>query len=99
MTTYDNSNSGALFKNDRKRPDEVVKKHDGTEWTRKDPDYTGKAELAGVAYYVDAWINEVKTQPGRKYLKLKFKPVAAPAATATKPAPTQDFVDDADIPF
>lgn len=85
--TYDNSNSGALFKNDRKRPD------------FQDPDYTGKAELAGVAYYVDAWVNEVKTQPGRKFLKLKFKPKAAPAATATKPAPTQDFVDDSDIPF
>jgi len=85
--TYDNSNSGALFKNDRKRPD------------RQDPDYTGTAELGGVAYYVDAWVNEVKTQPGRKFLKLKFKPKAAPAATATKPAPTQDFVDDSDIPF
>ena len=87
MTTYNNDNSGALFKNDKKR--------DG----RQDPDYTGKAELAGVAYYVDAWINEVKTQPGRKFLKLKFKPKAAPAVTATKPAPAQDFVDDADIPF
>ena len=85
--TYDNSNSGALFKNDKKRPD------------RQDPDYTGKAELAGVVYYVDAWINEVKTQPGRKYLKLKFKPVATPAVPANKPAPAQDFVDDADIPF
>ena len=85
--TYDNSNSGALFKNDRKRPD------------RQDPDYTGKAELAGVAYYVDAWVNEIKDKPGRKFLKLKFKPVAAPAVTSTKSAPTQDFVDDSDIPF
>ena len=87
MTTYNNDNSGALFKNDRKRPD------------RQDPDYTGTAELAGVAYYVDAWVNDVKTQPGRKFLKLKFKPKAAPAVTATKPAATQDFVDDSDIPF
>ena len=85
--TYDNSNSGALFKNDRKRPD------------RQDPDYTGTAELAGVAYFVDAWVNEVKTQPGRKFLKLKFKPVAAPTAAAQKAAPAQDFVDDNDIPF
>ena len=44
-------------------------------------------------------MNDVKTQPGRKFLKLKFKPKAAPAVTATKPAPAQDFVDDADIPF
>lgn len=85
--TYDNSNSGALFKNDRKRPD------------RQDPDYTGKAEIAGSQYYVDGWINEVKDQPGRKYLKLKYKPVApkaaapAPAAASTEP----EFNDD--IPF
>jgi hypothetical protein len=87
MTTYNNDNSGALFKNDKKRPD------------RQDPDYTGTAELAGVAYYVDAWVNDVKTQPGRKFLKLKFKPKAAPAVPAPKPAPAPDFVDDADIPF
>lgn len=86
MTTYDNSNSGALFKNERKRPD------------RQDPDYTGKAELAGVPYYVDAWVNEVKTQPGRKFLKLKFKPVAPATAAKPAPAPTQPDFDD-DIPF
>lgn len=85
--TYDNSNSGALFKNDRKRPD------------RQDPDYTGKAEIAGSQYYVDAWINEVKDQPGRKYLKLKFKPIAPKAvASAPSTASTEPDLND-DIPF
>lgn len=85
--TYDNSNSGALFKNDKKR--------DG----RQDPDYTGKAELAGEAYYVDAWVNEVKTQPGRKYLKLKFKPIAPKAVAPTPAAMTNQPDFDDDIPF
>lgn len=84
--TYNNSNSGALFKNERKRPD------------RQDPDYTGTAELGGVAYYVDAWVNDIKDKPGRKFLKLKFKAKDQPAAAKPQAAP-EAFVDDSDIPF
>ena len=43
MTQYDNNNSGALFKNDKK----TLEKH---------PDYRGEAEVNGQKYYVSpAW--------------------------------------------
>jgi len=79
-------NSGALFKNDRKREG------------KKDADYRGTALIAGVEYYVDAWVNESKD--GRKYLGVKYKPKgeSAPApAPAAAPQADPDFNDD--IPF
>lgn len=59
---YDNNNSGALFKNDRKREG------------KKDPDYTGSVEVDGVGYWIDAWIKN-KDTPGKKtLLSLSFRP-------------------------
>lgn len=56
MSDYDNSNSGALFKNDRKeRPNQ--------------PDYTGGwTDSEGREYRLSAWIKESKT--GKKFFSL-----------------------------
>lgn len=57
---YDNTNRGVLFNNsDRKR--------DG----KRDPDYTGKLDVGGTEYFLDAWINASKD--GKKYMSLKVK--------------------------
>lgn len=57
MSNYDNTNSGALFKNDRKE-------------SEKHPDYKGSINVDGVEYWVSSWINESKS--GKKYLSLKL---------------------------
>ena len=54
--SYDNTNSGALFKNDRKETD-------------KHPDYKGSINVDGVEYWISAWLNE--SSAGKKYMGLK----------------------------
>lgn len=56
---YDNSNSGVLFKNDRKEQP-------------NHPDYKGNAEVDGAEYWLSAWIKEDKN--GKKYMSLAFSP-------------------------
>ena len=86
---YDNTNSGALFKNDDKREG------------KKDPDYKGSVNVEGTDYWVSSWINTSKS--GQKYmsLKLKAKEPRADAAPAADKAAPQAFVDDdlSDLPF
>jgi hypothetical protein len=78
-------NSGAIFKNERKRPE------------LQDADYTGTALVDQVEYYIDAWINT--SQTGSKYMSLKFKPKNFGAKIkTTQPEPAAvDFNDE--IPF
>lgn len=57
---YDNTNSGALFTNDKK----------GNE---KRPDYTGKINVEGKDFYISAWVKENKT--GGKFLSLSVKQI------------------------
>ncbi len=54
--SYDNTNKGVLFKNDRKQSD-------------KHPDYTGKINVNGTECYLSAWIND--GQKG-KYMSLSI---------------------------
>jgi hypothetical protein len=91
MTTYDNTNRGALWKNDRKTKD-------------TQPGYTGSLNVDGVEYFLDAWVKE--GQKGKFFsVSVKRKeqqPAAAPAARAPAPAPRpssgfDDMSDD--IPF
>lgn len=57
MSDYDNSNSGVLFKNDRKQGD-------------NDPDYTGSwTDADNVEYFLSAWINDGRNG---KYMKVKL---------------------------
>jgi uncharacterized protein (DUF736 family) len=83
---YDNSNSGALFKNDDKREG------------KKDPDYRGQAEVGGVLYWLDAWINESK-KDGRKFMSVKFKEKEQRAEKPQKAAPAAAPEFNDDIPF
>jgi len=45
MAEYDDTNRGVLFKNDRKQTD-------------KHPDYTGKLNVDGQDFFLDAWIKK-----------------------------------------
>jgi len=57
MSDYDNTNRGALFKNDRK----------GSE---KHPDYTGKLNVDGTDRYFAAWIK--KSKSGNAFMSLSL---------------------------
>lgn len=56
---YDNTNSGALFKNDRKQQD-------------NHPDYTGSLNVKGEEFWLSAWLKTSKT--GQKFMSLSVKP-------------------------
>lgn len=96
--SYDNTNTGALFKNDRKED-------------ARHPDYKGSINIEGVEYWVSAWIKPTKADPEKRFMSLSIKPKdqRPPQRTretpnARKPAPPQnggsgfDDMDD-DIPF
>lgn len=55
---YDNTNGGALFKNDDKQGD-------------KSPDYRGTLNVDGVEYWLNAWIKVSKK--GTKFMSLSVK--------------------------
>jgi len=93
--SYDNLNKGTLGKNKRKEKE-------------THPDYSGTAEIAGVKYWISAWLKTAgpsSQNPSEKFFSLAFKPKGnpnpytppqtAPAAEAKKPS---DTVDE-DIPF
>ena len=60
MPEYDNTNTGALFRNDK----------DGNE---KRPDYKGSLDVNGEQFWISAWIRESKND-GRKFMSLKIEP-------------------------
>jgi hypothetical protein len=91
---YDNTNRGALFKNERKEKE-------------TQPDYTGSLNVGGVDYFLDAWLKTAES--GRKFMSVSVKrkekqPEAAPAPAPARPAqraPAKTGFDDMDdsIPF
>lgn len=94
---YDNTNSGALFKNDRKE-------------TANHPDYKGQINVQGVDYWLSAWIKPMKNDPEKRFMSLSVKakeaaPAPTPQRQAAAPRPTprpaaDDFSDlDSDVPF
>jgi hypothetical protein len=90
MTEYDNSNRGALFKNDRKEKE-------------THPDYKGSLNVGGVDYWLSSWIS--KSKAGATYMSLSIQPKEAPAAKAAASgnsatvASGTDFEPDSEIPF
>jgi len=64
---YDNTNAGALFKNDK----------DGNE---KRPDYKGQIVINGTEYWLSAWIRTKKDGSGGKFMSLKAEPKQQPQA-------------------
>ncbi len=83
MTDYDNTNRGALFKNDRKE-------------SENHPDYTGQINVGGVEFWLSAWIKKSKAGKNFMSLSVKLKEERA-APTASKPSAQPEFNDD--IPF
>lgn len=87
MTQYDKTNRGTLFKNNRK----------GSE---KHADYTGKLNVAGVDYWISAWLKDGKIG---KFMSLSVKEqdgngdVAKAKAASAQPRGRSDLDDD--IPF
>lgn len=56
---HDNTNSGALFKNDK-------------EGKESRPDYRGQLNVNGTDYWISAWLKSSKA--GQKYMSLSVKP-------------------------
>jgi hypothetical protein len=86
MTDYDNTNRGALFRNDKASSD-------------KHPTHTGKINVEGRDYYLNAWVKEGKKG---KFFSLSVKPVdeqpgGSPDRFA-KPKGAEVDMDDS-IPF
>jgi uncharacterized protein (DUF736 family) len=87
MSDYDNSDRGALFRNDAKNDNPNA------------PDYKGSINVGGVDYWLSSWLKTSKD--GKKYMSLSVKakdaaPAPAPAKRAPAPAPMDD---DSEIPF
>jgi len=86
MSDFDNTNRGALFKN-----------NDKTEETH--PDYRGRLNVDGVDLWLSAWLKTSKN--GMKYMSLSVKPQNADTAQSKKPAGggarPHDFDDS--VPF
>ena len=86
MTTYDNTNKGALFGNTRKREG------------KKDPDLQGKININGTEYWLSAWFF-IYDKDGEKKRGINLSigeavEDKAPAKSSNK------FADmDDDIPF
>lgn len=78
MTEYDNTNRGALFKND---------KGDNP----KRPDYTGTLDVGGVPHKISGWVRESKK--GDKFLSLAIE-VKEDKPAPEKPAEKQPDLDD-----
>lgn len=86
MTTYDNTNTGVMFKNDLEGKSENF------------PPYGGTINVEGTEYWISAWVKD--GQKG-KFFSFAIKPKEARQESqrpATRqPAPVEDFSDS--IPF
>ena len=83
MSDYDNTNTGALFKNDKKE-------------SNTQPDYKGSVNINGVEFWQSAWIKTSKT--GVKFISQSFKPKdEQKAVKVPEPVAADPFGDD--VPF
>ena len=84
MTTYDNTNTGTLFKNDMEGKSENF------------PPYGGTINVDGTEYWVSAWVKE--GQKG-KFFSLAIKPKEAKQAPKPQSGFRDDEFSDSAIPF
>lgn len=74
--TYDNTNRGALFKNEEKQSD-------------KHADYRGSINVDGKEFWLDAWLK--KSKAGKTYMSLSVKPkMAREQGGSRNPPPPSD---------
>lgn len=92
MAEYDNTNTGALFKNNRRT-------------SPTQPEWNGSSNIEGVEYWINAWVKESK-KDGSKFFSISYRPKDAAAPAPRKmaaPAPRQartamQDLDD-EVPF
>lgn len=83
MSNYDNTNSGVLFKNDKKGND-------------KAPDYKGKVNIDGKEKEIAGWIREGKSG---KFISIKVSEPRQKDATVYDNKPKTVFDNSTDLPF
>jgi uncharacterized protein (DUF736 family) len=82
---YDNSNRGAIFKNDDKQQD-------------NHPDYKGSLNVNGVDLWVSGWL-KTSEKTGKKFMSLSVKPKEdKPVKQASSPKRANVEFDD-NVPF
>ena len=81
---YDNTNRGALFRNNRKEQD-------------SHPDHTGSINIDGKEFYLNAWIKT--SQNGNKFFSLSVKPKDAKQSQLESLAQALPSEHGDDIPF
>ena len=86
MQQFDNTNFGALFKNDKKTED-------------KHPDLRGEINIEGVMYWISGWSRVSKA--GQKFISIGIRKKQEDTRQISKPttkAKAKDFGND-DIPW
>lgn len=83
MADYDDTNRGALFKNDKEGNDNR-------------PDYKGPLNVEGKEWRVAAWLKESKA--GNKYLSLSVEPPYE-SDNGKPAAPAANLPEPEDVPF
>ncbi len=68
MTDFDNTNRGAIFRNDQKAKE-------------SERDYSGTLNVNGTDYWVSGWLNT--SAKGTRYLSLLIKPKELPGKSKT----------------
>ncbi len=76
---FDNTNSGALFRNDRKETD-------------KHPDYRGEINVGGTDYWISAWLKT--SGKGTKFMSLAVTPKEDKPPKPAKPSKQLDDDQD-----
>jgi len=87
MNDYDNTNKGAIWKNEDKQ-------------SETHPDFKGSLNVNGVEYWVSAWLRAKDANPKAPSLKFSIQPKERQepqAQPAREPGSDDDFNDS--IPF
>ena len=84
MSTYDNTNRGAMWKNDRKQSD-------------THPDLSGSINIEGTEYWLSGWTKKQGDSDNKPLVSVSIR--KKEAAPAPKPAQSEPMDIDADIPW